>query len=123
MTMVLDLNGRIGDVRGDEAALLDEAAVEGAPRVPSAVKNTVLTHEFDPVARTTLLPALLVPGQPGWRCNGVAGSGSDHLWTRTNHWNVLVRVRPQQQCKPTIHAPASTSDFVAYIFWPSDTAS
>ena len=113
MRMLLDLRGRVGDVGGDGTALLNEAAMKRSPRLSAAVEDAVLTHEFDPVPRTVLFPALLIPRQPGWRSDGGAGRGSDHVWTRTNHWNLLVRVRPQQLRKPAIHAPASTSDFVA----------
>lgn len=94
MTMLLDLHGRVGDVGGDGTALLDEAAMKRSPHVSAMVEDAVLTHEFGPVASTMLFPALLVPRQSGWRSDRGAGRGPDHVWTRTNHWNLLVRVHP-----------------------------
>ena len=113
VAMLFDLRGRVGDVRGDGAALLDEATVKGSPCTSAMVEDAVLTDEFDSVAGTVLFPAFLIPRKPGGSRDGGTWFGSDYLGTRTNHWNSLVRVRPQQQRKKTIHAPASTSDFAA----------
>ena len=112
VTMVFDFRRWVSNVGIDRTAAMDKTALKGSPRTLTVVKHAVLTDEFNVIAGTASFPSFFIPHKPGWRSDRDTGSRSDHPRTRTDDRHA-VRVRSQELRKPGIHAPASTSDFLA----------
>src|SRR5689334_21446151 len=75
--MSLHFDRWIGDVGQNRVIVLNQPTVEHSPCASSTVKDSILAHQLDTVARGVSLPALLVPGQPGRWDDDSAGRRSN----------------------------------------------